>query len=268
MRTTVCELPHEPALLDGTWAALREHTRSQASDLLLLPEFAFVAPLWEAPTFDAGRWAEAVAISDAWLQRLPELQARLVVGARPVTVDGRHYNEGFAWSARDGYRPLRRKYHLPDEAGGWEARWFARGDADFPAFQVGGLSFGLNICTELWALDSYAAYAALGIQAILSPRATAAATTVKWLAVGTVAAVRAGAYSLSSNRVHADGSCGGVGWIIGPDGQLLAQTSRAAPFQTLDLDLAASAAAARSYPRYVFAAHDRAGSTAPGNDYR
>jgi N-carbamoylputrescine amidase len=92
------------------------------------------------------------------------------------------------------------------------------------------------------------------VNAILSPRATAATTTNKWLAVGTVAAVRSGAYSLSSNRVQADGAYGGAGWIISPDGELLAKTSSLAPFSTLEIDLDATAAAQRTYPRYAFAA--------------
>ena len=112
--------------------------------------------------------------------------------------------------------------------------------------------FGLNICTELWALETYAAYAARGVQVILSPRATAAATTAKWLSVGVVAAVRSGAFSVSSNRVDPTGACGGVGWIISPEGDILASTSPDAPFATIDIDLAASAAARDGYPCYVF----------------
>ncbi|RYF60446.1 MAG: carbon-nitrogen hydrolase family protein [Comamonadaceae bacterium] len=195
-----------------------------------------------------------MALSDAWQERLHELGADWVVSARPVTVDGRRLNEGFAWSRLGGYTPLRRKFHLPDEPGGWEAHWFERGDAAFPRFNAGALAFGLNICSELWALDTYGDYAALGgLQAILSPRATAAATTAKWLAVGTVAAARTGAYSLSSNRVDtAAGTYGGAGWVISPDGVLLARTSPAQPFCTVDLDLQAPAAAQATYPRYVF----------------
>jgi N-carbamoylputrescine amidase len=147
---------------------------------------------------------------------------------------------------------LRGKFFLPDQPGSWEARWFDRGDADFPAFRAGALSFGLNICTELWALETYAAYARCGVQAILSPRATAAASTAKWLSVGVVAAVRSGAYSLSSNRVDSTGACGGVGWIISPDGEILATTTRDVPFVTMDIDLSVPLAARTSYPRYVF----------------
>ena len=160
--------------------------------------------------------------------------------------------KGFIGSAAHGLSSLRRKYFLPNEPGGWEAEWFDRGDRVFPAFRAGALSFGLNICTELWALETYADYAAAGVQMILSPRATAAATTSKWMAVGVVAAVRTGAYSVSSNRVDPTGACGGAGWIISPEGELLACTTRRKPFATIDLDLEASAVAREGYPRNVW----------------
>ena len=72
--------------------------------------------------------------------------------------------------------------------------------------------------------------------------------SVLLLAVGVVAAVRSGAFSLSSNRVDPTGACGGVGWIISPEGRVLATTSPAAPAVTVDVDLAAPAAARLGYP--------------------
>ena len=252
MRITVCELPHQSEELARLWDALCEHTLHHRSELVLLPEFAFVEPVWKAERFDPLRWAATEDMCDKWLRRLPELHAVHVVGARPATINGQQYNEGFVWSADRGVVPLRRKYFLPNEPGGWEGRWFTPGDAEFPRFTAGRLSFGLNVCTELWALETYLAYASLGINAILSPRATASATTNKWLSLGTVAAVRSGAFCLSSNRVHSDGSCGGVSWIIGPDGDLLATTSAQTPFRTVDIDLEATTGALRTYPRYVF----------------
>jgi N-carbamoylputrescine amidase len=248
MRVTVCELPHEPRALAAAWAELCEHTSRHRSELVLLPEFVFVAPVWETERFDPARWAAALALSDVGLQRLPDLHAEHVVGTRPITIDGRPFNEGYIWSLAGGVTPLRRKFFLPDEPGGWETHWFDRGDPVFPAFHAGALSFGLNICTELWALETYGAYVEQGVQVILSPRATAAATTAKWLSVGVVAAVRSAAYSLSSNRVDPTGACGGAGWIIHPDGRMLAITTAESPFATIDIDLAASAAARVSHP--------------------
>lgn len=252
MRVTVCELPYERLEIKSMWNALCAHTRSRRSELVVLPEFAFVEPVWNREVFDHQVWDAQVKLFDHWLERLPELGAEHVIGARPSTQDGACFNEGFLWTPAAGYRPLRRKRYLPDEPGGWEARWFQRANDSFRVFQAGTLTFGLNICTELWALDSYAAYAAVPASAVVAPRATAAATIEKWLAVGRVAAVRAGAYCISSNRVHPDGSCGGVGWIIDPDGQTLALTSSESPFATVALDLSAAVAARSSYPRYVF----------------
>lgn len=251
MRVTVCELPHEPTELLRAWEALTEHTTGESSELVLLPEFAMVDAVWEAERFDAARWSAAESASERWSTRLRELNAAYVVGTRPITAEGRRFNEGYLWSRADGIMPLRRKAFVPDEPGSWEARWFERGDAVFPAFHAGALSFGLNICTELWALENYADYAAGGVQAVLSPRATARATTAKWLSAGVVAAVRSGAFSLSSNRVEPTGACGGVGWVIGPDGDILAATNPEAPYATVDIDLTATIAARASYPRYV-----------------
>jgi N-carbamoylputrescine amidase len=252
VRVTVCELPHEPRDLADAWAGLCRHTRQSRSELVLLPEFALVDAVWEEDRFDEARWTAALAQSDVGLARLPDLHADHVVGTRPVTIAGRPFNQGYLWSAAGGITPLRRKCYLPDEPGSWEARWFDRGDPEFPAFRAGGLTFGLNICTELWALETYGAYAAMGVPVILSPRATAAATAAKWLSVGVVAAVRSGAFCLSSNRVDPTGASGGAGWIIGPDGRTMALTTPDAPCATMDLDLAVSAAARAGYPRYVF----------------
>src|SRR4051812_41691001 len=127
MRVTVCELPHEARALAAAWAELCEHTARQASELVLLPEFAFLEPVWQVERFDPARWAVALAQSDARLQRLSELHAEHVVGTRPVSIDGRPFNEGYLWSAADGLAPLRRKYFLPDEPGSRETRWFDQG---------------------------------------------------------------------------------------------------------------------------------------------
>jgi N-carbamoylputrescine amidase len=260
MRITVCELPHEPAALQAAWAGLCEHTARHASELVLLPECAFVPALWGLDAFDCGRWEHALDLSEVWLGRLHELGAEYVVGTRPIDVEGRPFNQGYIWLPACDVVPLRRKYFLPDEAGSWEARWFDPGDPTFPAFRAGALSFGLNICTELWALETYAAYAEGKVQVVLSPRATGATTRARWLSVGIVAAVRSGAYSVSSNRVDQAGTCGGASWVISPEGEVLAATTPAAPFATVDVDLAAWEEMRAGHPRYVFT-RERAAST-------
>lgn len=262
MRVTVCETPHEEVAARRAWARIRSHVRAHGTELLVLPEFAFLPPVWHQAHFDAAQWAALEQQAAAWCARLPELGCRHVMGAAPVTLNGQPRNQGFLWSAQ-GLQWLRGKHHLPEEPGGWEARWFSRGTEGFPVFSAGALRFGLNICTELWALDTLGPYAQAGVQAVVSPRATAAATTARWLSLAQTVAVRLGAYSLSSNRRHADGSCGGVGWIIDPEGQVVARTSARVPVVTADIDLQACQAARLRYPRYVFA--DAAGGAAPSS---
>lgn len=254
MRVTICELPHDPAPLEESWSALCHHVAAGGGELVLLPELAMVEPLWERTPFDPARWAAAEAMGERCLERLGELGARYVVGTRAATRHGLHFNEGFLWAEGFGTMPLRRKYFLPNEPGGWEANWFDRGDREFPVYRVDGMSFGLNVCTELWALETYGAYAAEGVQLVLSPRATSAETSSKWLSAGIVAAVRSGGWSVSSNRVEPSGACGGGGWIIAPSGRVVARTSADAPFATVELDLGVPAAERGEYPRYIFAA--------------
>jgi len=254
VRVTVCELPHQAGALEAAWVALCEHTRAQESELVLLPEFAMLEPVWEVPAFDAARWRALELEGDRALRKLADLCVDHVIGTRPVQVQGRRLNQAFLRSAGGEVLPLRSKYFLPEEPGSWEATWFHPGDPLFPSYQAGPTSLGINICTELWALETYAAYADAGVQLLLSPRATATATMHRWLAVGIVAAARSGAYCLSSNRVDLLGGCGGGGWIIDPAGEVLALTSAAAPFATRDIDLTMSATAGSGYPRYVFSA--------------
>jgi len=253
MRVTVCETPHDPTLLESAWARLCSHCRDEGTELLVLPEFAFLEPVWQLEAFDPHKWSALDAAARSWISRLTELGCSYVIGAMPVTVAGSPYNQGFIWSSSSGLAPLRSKRYLPEETGGWEARWFTRGHEAFPVFSAGEIRFGLNICTELWALETFGPYARAGAHAVVSPRATAAATTERWTALARTIAVRTGAFSLSSNRWHADGSCGGAGWIIDPEGNELARTSQSNPAVTLDIDLAASEQAQSRYPRYVFA---------------
>lgn len=169
MRVTVCELPQEPLALAPAWAGLCRHVTRHGSELVLLPEFALVDAVWESERFDPIRWGAALAQGEALVERLPELGSARVIGTRPVERDGHRYNEGYLWTRDRGLVPLRRKYFLPSEPGGWETAWFSRGDAAFRAYRTGRFSFGLNICTELWALESYTEYAAAGIHLVLSP---------------------------------------------------------------------------------------------------
>ena len=253
MRVTVCELRDESAALAEDWRHLTAHVAEERSDLVILPEMVFAPWFAASPIFDAATWQAAVVTHDVWLARLGELAPAVVVASRPVDSSTGRRNEGFVWAPAEGYRPVRQKYYLPDEEGYWEARWYDRGDGDFSLAQAGPASLGLLICTELWFQERARAYGRGGAHLIAVPRATGKPTLEKWLVGGRAAAVAAGAYVGSSNKRSDDPTVdlGGQGWLVGPDGEVLAVTTPATPAVTVAINLVHAAAAKATYPRYV-----------------
>lgn len=246
MRVTVTET--RSGAVDEDLAALAEHVRSECSDLLLLPELGLTPWFARTRPFDPSTWNAAVAGHAERIGRLAELGTPTVLGTRPNDLDGRRQNLAFVWE-KGAARDVHAKAYLPDEDDFWEASWYERGDGTFALADAAGASTGFLICTELWFLEHARAYGRAGAELLAVPRCTPHETADKWLAGGRTAAVVCGAYCLSSN--HGDERFGGLGWVIGPEGDMLATTSREQPFVTVEIDLAAAREAKAHYPRYV-----------------
>ena len=110
---------------------------------------------------------------------------------------------------------------------------------------------GFLICTELWYFEQARLYGLEGVHLLVTPRLTGGSTLDKWLVGGRAAAIAAGAFGLSSNRFHKSGAYGGQGWVVGPDGEVLALTSADEPFVSVRIDLEAAKKAKSTYPRYA-----------------
>ncbi|MEM9669709.1 MAG: carbon-nitrogen hydrolase family protein [Pseudomonadota bacterium] len=256
MKITVCQMDPRPGHIDAFLSGLKDHIAAEGSRFLLLPEMGFAEWLTADPNVDPARWANAVALHEARIGALGELGAEAVLGTRPiVTGSGSRRNEAYIWTT-DSPRPagFHQKYYLPDEPGYWEHSWYDRGPKRFDTARALGLRLGVQICTEMWFFDWARHYAASRIDMLCVPRATPHESREKWLAGGQAAAVCSGAYCLSSNLWAAEGSdadLGGLGWIIDPDGNILATTDEDRPFATVEIDPRISKAAKSTYPRYV-----------------
>jgi N-carbamoylputrescine amidase len=225
----------------------------------------FAPWLAASPTFESTSWEAAVRDHDRWLSRLAELAPAAVIGSRPVTRNGMRLNEGFVWIPATGYTAVHDKRFLPDEDGYWEAKWYAPGEDRFDLATAAGARLGMLICTEMWSLGHAQRYGQAGAQLVVVPRATGRPTVEKWLVGGRAAAIVSGAYCLSSNWTASEGGgdFGGRGWVIDPDGTVLAVTTADQPFATVTIDLGVADAARHTYPRYSM----RGGkSAAPGAD--
>lgn len=253
MRVTVCQLSERRGEFESDWRELCAHAHDQNSGLVLLPEMPFSAWFAAAREFDRRVWNDAVAGHRSWKQRLAELAPATVIGTEPVVHGGRRLNEAYAWHGGQS-TPLHQKRYLPDEEGFWEARWYEPGSEAFDVATLGAASVGVQICTELWWLDESRNYGRNGAQILLAPRATPESSRERWLVAGRAAAIVAGAFCLSSNR--SGRSCGGLGfaglgWIIDPDGEILARTSETQRCVTAEIDLSRAREAKSLYPRYV-----------------
>lgn len=251
MKVTVCQLSDPFAEFESVWSELAAQSRE--SDLVVLPEMPFHPWVAWTDRYDPETWKASVAAHDLWVERAGELGAAAVAGSRPIiTPKGNRHNRAFIWeqgTVTDGHD----KYYLPEEPGFWEATWYSRGVGSFDAMDLGAYKAGFLLCTEMWFTDRAREYAVQGVQVLLTPRVTELGWVDKWVAGGRAAAVMSGAFSLSSNRSGSNNGVdfGGVGWVIDPDGVVLATTSDSEPIVTVEIDVTRADAAKLTYPRYV-----------------
>ena len=254
MKVTVCQLDNRPDELDNMLTALATHVTEHQSEFLLLPEMCFHEWLAADADADAQRWQAAVESHARYINSLDRVGASAVIGTRPiVNPEGSRRNQAYLWT-RSGVESVHEKYYLPDEADYWEAHWYERGDLRFETCQALNLKIGIQICTEMWFFEWARHFAREEAELLCIPRATPHGSTAKWLAGGQASAVCAGAYGLSSNLWNPPGAkanCGGLGWIVSPEGDVLATTDADNPFATVEIDVDFARRSKQTYPRYV-----------------
>lgn len=256
MKITVCQLDPREGQIDTYLSSLKEHITSENSEFVLLPEMSFSEWLAADKNPNPDRWAQAIERHNKYISNLNDLGATAIVGTRPIINSiGSRRNEAYIWTKDlNCPSPIREKYYLPDEDGYWEHSWYDRGLKSFDTAYFGSVRIGVQICTEMWFFEWARHYAASRVDLLCIPRATPHSSVDKWLAGGQTAAVCSGAYSISSNLWYPPDykiSCGGLGWIIDPEGNILKTTNPDSPFASFEIDLEFSRISKSTYPRYV-----------------
>lgn len=254
LKIGICESPAEMVAGSAEWNELARAVSREAPDLFLLNEMPFGPWIAGSAAFDERQWRESCDLHDAGILKLGELGAKAVAGTRPRELDGKRLNEAFVWTEAGGAKALHSKQYFPDEEGYYEARWFQAGERHFRLATVGPAQVGFLICTELMFNEHARDYGRGGAHIILAPRAVGKGSLQRWLVAMRMAAIVSGAYVLSSNRNGSDSRgqvFGGYGWIIDPQGDLVAQTSAATPAVFYEIDTGFVERAQREYPCYV-----------------
>lgn len=249
--------------LDRQWEALAAHCRSSRPDILVLPELPFSRwfPSGEAVNDDT--WHAAIAAHDAWVPRVNELSASVVIYSRPVEHEGRRINQGVLHHTESRrIVPSHGKTVLPDEPGWRERTWFEAADDPVDAHiavytHLEVVRIGILLCSELW-MDHARRLGTQGARLIAAPRATAGGNHEHWLLAGRMTSIQSAAFGISANRAGLDGEVefAGRSWIISPEGEVLAETSAEEPFITRELSLIETETARYGYPRTLYMSPD------------
>lgn len=253
-RLAVCENPPELVAGEAAWTPLCHRVNKISPDLLLMNELPFGPWAAAQPEYSEPVWNRSMSLHDAGLQSLGELGAKAVAITRPYLEAGRRVNQAGLWTREEGFAGVHTKQFFPEEEGYYEARWFEGGERHFRNATVGGVRYGFLICTELMFNEHARNYGRQGAQIILIPRATGSTTLERWLVALRMAAIVSGCYVATSNRVGRDSrgqSFGGGGWIVDPNGDVVAKTSPESPVVSHDCDLEFVARAQKDYPCYV-----------------
>lgn len=262
MRIGVCEISNGVDPSGEEWARLKAAVRELSPKVLVVNEMPFGSWFAKDNKFDKDIAHRSVALHEKGLTELGDLGAEWIVSSRPlISRAGRLINEAFTLN-NGAYRAIHQKHYFPSGPGFYETDWFDVDELGFDVADAGELRIGALLCTELMFTEWARHYRAQGTNVIVVPRASMGGKAIaRWKTAASMAAITSGCYVASSNRSGPTGEgsdFGGTGFIFGPDGVELAETTAENPLAVIEIDLDWVAKAQSDYPNNVSDIHGRA----------
>ncbi|HVJ34443.1 MAG TPA: carbon-nitrogen hydrolase family protein [Terriglobia bacterium] len=233
------------------WDAIRRAIESDPPAVLITNEMPF-GDWIAASAFDPAAADRCVALHEEGLAALAGLGISAILSSRPIWQGERLVNEAFVLLEGKPH-PLHQKRYFPAEPGWYESDWFVTGKNEFAVRPIAGLETGVLLCTEVMFNQHAREYGEAKADLIAVPRATGEDHGL-WRTACSMAAIVSGSYVISSNRSGRGSGgpdFGGCGMAFAPDGSLIAETSSARPYRTVELDAAWSRRQKSEYPCYV-----------------
>jgi N-carbamoylputrescine amidase len=242
-------LPDELSTADLTWKGFAKRIEHDRPDIALLNEMPFGPWVSREASLDEATVEATLLEHEIGLNSLAALTVATIC-SRPVRNARKLANEAFLM-ANGEYHAIHHKHYFPQEPGFYESSWFAHARPGFDVTEYLGIRIGVLLCTELMFSEWARHYRRQGAHVIVCPRASGKSMEY-WDAAARMAAIVSGCYVLSSNRVAREPSLeprfGGRGFAYSPTGELLGETSEAAPLLCVDIDKLRVAEAQRNYP--------------------
>ncbi len=209
----------------------------RGADLAVLPELPF-NPWRPATKHAVNEDAEPMGGPRMTEQSQAARQAGigLVGGIIHVDEDGRRTSRSLVFDRSGELVATYEKLHLPEEPGFWETSHYEAGTQAPSRIDAFGLPIGVQLCSDINRPEGSHILGAQGAHAILAPRATEARTYQRWKVVFRAIALTSCVYVLSVTRPRPEDGVliGGPSIAVGPDGEVLLETTEAVGLVTLD----------------------------------
>lgn len=225
------------------------------ADLVVLPELP--CNTWSPATRElSDQDAEPPNGTRHRMQAAAARQAAVALLGGAIVVDpvhGARHNTALLFDAKGQLAHSYRKVHIPHEPGFWEQAHYTAGTEPPRRIDVDGLAMpiGIQLCSDLNRPTGSYLLGAQGVEIILAPRATEAATYERWELLIRANAITSCCYVLSVNRPGPENgvALGGPSVAVAPDGAVIARTEDR--LTVVELDRAQVDLARQAYPGYL-----------------
>jgi len=172
-----------------------------------------------------------------------------IIHADPVT--GRRTSRALIFDRSGELVATYEKLHLPEEPGFWETSHYDPGTEAPTRIDAFGMPIGVQVCSDAMRPEGSHLLGALGVEAILIPRATEEITYQHWKLVFRGNARTSACYVLSVNRPDPEDGVliGGPSIAVDPAGAVLLETTDRIGMVTLETAEVERARVA--YPGYL-----------------
>ena len=224
----------------------------RGADLAVLPELALNpwAPATKEPVDDDAEPMEGPRYR-IQSEAAAEAGIGLVGGIIHRAEDGRRTSRALVFDATGALVDTYEKLHLPEEDGFWETSHYAPGTEPPRRIDAFGVPIGLQICSDNNRPEGAHLLGAMGVHAMLNPRATEERTYQRWKTVWRANALTSCCYVMSVNRPDPEQGVliGGPTAAFDPSGELLVETTDRLALVTVESSVVAAARTA--YPGYL-----------------